>query len=160
MFFLTLILVPGPAGVALPGNAPCGTSLWRLFSGIHASAHSRKGNPRRTSDLVLGVQTPHHLSSETVNFPFPRKRNQRHRPGLAGLKPNGGAGGHVQSEAAGFGAVEIQSRVGFGEVVVGADLYRAVAGVGDVQLDAFAAGAEFDVAVFELVFTGDHVSAP
>ncbi len=40
-----------PAGVALPGNAPCGTSLWRLFSGIHASAHSRKGNPRRTSAL-------------------------------------------------------------------------------------------------------------
>ncbi|CCG96398.1 hypothetical protein MARHY2934 [Marinobacter nauticus ATCC 49840] len=45
-------------------------------------------------------------------------------------------------------------------MVVGADLHRAVAGVADVQLDAFAAGAEFDVAVFELVFTGDHVSAP
>src|SRR5690554_7613141 len=110
MFFLALTLVPGPAGVALPGNAPCGTSLWRLFSGIHASAHSRKGNPRRTSDLVLGVQTPHHFRSEAIDFAISGKRNQCHGSGLAGLKTNSGAGGHVQSEAAGFGAVEIQSR--------------------------------------------------
>ena len=51
--------------------------------------------------------------------------------GLAGFEADGGAGGDVQALAAGGGAVEAQGGVGFGEVVVGADLDRAVAGVGD-----------------------------
>jgi hypothetical protein len=48
---------------------------------------------------------------------------------LAGLEAHGGAGGDVQAHAARGLAVEAQRAVGFAEVVVRADLDRAVTGV-------------------------------
>ena len=79
-----------------------------------------------------------------------------HVAGLAGLEADGGAGGDVEAHAAGFFAVEFQRRVGFEEVVVRADLDRAVAGVGDGERHRLAAGIEFDLAVLDEEFAGDH----
>ena len=53
-------------------------------------------------------------------------------------------------------AVERQRRIGFGEMVVAADLDRPVAGVGDGQDGARQAGVQFDVAWLGKEFTGDH----
>ena len=84
-------------------------------------------------------------------------RHQRDLARLARFEAHGGAGGDVQPLAARRGAVERQRRVGFGEMVVAADLDRPVAGVGDGQRGARQAGVELDVAVSGEDFTGDHV---
>ena len=60
-----------------------------------------------------------------------RHRDEPDLAGLAGLEADGGAGGDVEAAAARGGAVEVERRVGLGEMVVRADLDRPVAGVGD-----------------------------
>ncbi len=60
--------------------------------------------------------------------------------GLARLEPHGGAGGDVEAHAARGLTVEVERGVGLGEVVVAADLHRAVAGVGDAQRQRDAVG--------------------
>src|SRR5258707_1224384 len=47
-------------------------------------------------------------------------------------------------------------RVGFEEMVMRADLDRAIAGIGDRQRHRLAAGVELDLAVLDEEFTGDH----
>ena len=80
--------------------------------------------------------------------------------GLPGLEAHGGAGGDVEAAAAGGGAVEGERGVGLGEVVVRADLDRAVAGVGDDERDRLAAGVEGDLARGGEDLAGDHRASP
>src|SRR5690606_23118656 len=89
----------------------------------------------------------------------------RQRPELAGaprpgLEAHRGAGGDVEAKAARRRAVEFERGVGLGEVVVRADLDRAVAGVAHHQRARGAADGEFDVAVGDEEFSGDHRPAP
>ena len=64
--------------------------------------------------------------------------------GVAGLEADGGAGGDVEAEAAGGGAIEVQGGVDFEEMEVAADLDGAVAGVGDGEGDELEAGVGFE----------------
>ena len=73
--------------------------------------------------------------AEAVDLALARERHQPDLARLAGLEAHGRAGGDVEAVAARLGAVELQGRVGLGEVVVRADLDRPVAGVGDRQRD-------------------------
>jgi len=72
-----------------------------------------------------------------------------HVAGLAGLEADGGAGGNVEAHAAGLFAIEFQRRVGLEEMVVRADLDRAVTSVGHRKCHRLAAGVEFDLAVLD-----------
>ena len=65
-------------------------------------------------------------------------RDQLHLAPLARLKPHGGARRDIKPHAARRVAVKIQRRVGFGKMIVAADLHRPVAGVGDHQGDGVA----------------------
>src|SRR5688572_16280673 len=80
-------------------------------------------------------QLPHHLLPEAPDLALAGEGHELHVACLAGLEADGGAGGDVEAVAAGLGAVEFERRVGLGEVVVRADLDRAVAGVGDGEGD-------------------------
>jgi len=73
--------------------------------------------------------------------------DQRHLAALTRLEADRGAGGHVEAMAAGLVAIEDECRIGFGEMVVGADLDGAVAGIGDIDGDPLAPLAERDLAV-------------
>ena len=82
-------------------------------------------------------------------------RHQRHFARLAGFEAHRGAGRDIEPLATRGGAVERQRGVGFGEVIVAADLDRPVAGVGDGQRGAGKAGVQLDVAGGREDFAGD-----
>src|SRR5476649_2672885 len=96
--------------------------LWRRAARSAASETRRKPSS-------MASQLPHHLAAETIDDTLAGERHQLHIAGLAGLEPHRGAGGDVEPHAAGFLAVEFQRRIGLEEMIVRADLDRAVAGV-------------------------------
>src|SRR5712671_328024 len=104
-------------------------------------------------------QLPHHVATKTIDDTLARERHELHVAGLAGLEPHRRAGGDIEPHAAGFLAVEFQRRVGFEEMVMRADLDRAIAGIGDRQRHRLAAGIEFDLTVLDEEFAGDHFSS-
>src|SRR5437868_3910465 len=108
------------------------------------------GSRRQHSEFSL------HVSTKTVDDAFAGERYELHIAGLAGLKAHRGAGGDVEAHAAGFFPIEFQRRVGLEEMVVRADLDRAVAAIGDRERRGLAAGVEFDLAVLDEEFAGDH----
>src|SRR5579859_3419949 len=94
-------------------------------------------------------QLTHHVAAEAVDGSLSRERDQMNLAGLARLEPHRGAGGDIEPHAACFLAVEFQRRIGFEEMIVRADLDRAIAGVSDRERCRFAAGIEFDLAVLD-----------
>jgi hypothetical protein len=84
------------------------------------------------------------------------QHHQRDLARLAGLEAHGGAGGDVEAEALGAVAVELQRRVGLIEMVVAADLDRAVAGVGDAERHGLALLVERDLALARDDLAGFH----
>src|SRR5438132_1059447 len=110
------------------------------------SPHSKWRNQR--SQFAL------HVATKTVDHAFAGECDQLHVAGLAGLEAHRGAGGDIEAHAAGFFAVEFQRRIGLEEMVVRADLDRAVAAIGDRQRRGLAAGIEFDLAVLDEEFAG------
>ena len=86
------------------------------------------------------------------------ERDQPHLARLARLEPDRGAGGDVEPHPARRRAVEVERRVGLGEMIVRADLHRPVAGVGDGQRDRLAVGVQRDLAGGGKELAGDHRS--
>src|SRR5271166_5676445 len=76
--------------------------------------------------------------------------------GLAGFETDRSAGGDVKPLAASGGAVEREGGIGFGEVIVAADLDWSVAGVGDGERGARQAGIEVYIAGQREDFAWDH----
>src|SRR5579863_1150777 len=101
-------------------------------------------------------QLPHHVAAKAVDGALSRQRDEMHLAGLTGFEPHGGAGGDVEPHAARFLAIEFQRRVGLEEMIVRADLDRAVSGIGNRERDRLPAGVEFDLAVLDEEFAGDH----
>src|SRR6187402_684398 len=101
-----------------------------------------------------------HLAAKAVDDALASQRDELHVAGLPRLEPHGGAGGDIEPHAAGFLAVEFQRRVGFEKMVVRADLDRTIAAVGDGERHRLAAGIEFDLAVLDEEFAGDHLVLP
>src|ERR1700677_1398252 len=101
-------------------------------------------------------QLPHHVAAKAVDDALSRERDEMHLAGLTGLEPHGGAGGDVEPHATRASAIEFQRRIGLKEMIMRADLDRAVAGIGDRERDRLAAGGEVDLAVLDEEFTGDH----
>src|SRR5882757_10977297 len=114
------------------------------------SPHTKWRNQR--SQLAL------HVAAETIDHALSRQSDELHVAGLARLETHRGPGGDVEAHAAGPFAVELQGGVGFEEMVVRADLDRTVAGIGDGERHLLAAGIEFDLAVLDEEFAGDHVA--
>ena len=82
--------------------------------------------------------------------------DEAHAAALAGLEAHGGPRGNVQAETARLLAVESQGRVGLKEMIVAADLDRAVAHVCDIERQLHTAGVEFDVGIGGDEFARDH----
>src|SRR5262249_17622663 len=76
--------------------------------------------------------------------------------GLTRLEAHRRPRGDIEAFAGGGGAVELQARIRFAEVVMAADLHRAVAHVGDVDRHAGAAGVEFDLARLAFIIAGER----
>src|SRR5579871_1111410 len=72
--------------------------------------------------------------------------NERHGLRLPGLEADGGACGDVEASAVCGGAIEFERAVRFAEVVVAADLDRAIAAIRDAEPDRGAPGVELDLA--------------
>src|SRR5213080_5002920 len=126
--------------------------LWRR------AARSAASETRRTPASIAS-QLAHDVAAEAVDHAFSRQCHQLNVTGLAGLEAHGGAGGDVEAHAAGFLALEFQRGIGFEEMIVRADLDRTIAGVGDGQRHGLAAGIEFDLAVLDEEFAGDHLAS-
>src|SRR5829696_8971445 len=92
------------------------------------------------------VDCAHHLLPEAVHGPAAGERDEPHLAGLAWLEANRRAGRDVEPHAAGPCPVEGQLRIGLEEVVVRADLDRAVAGVRNSERDRLAALVERELA--------------
>src|ERR1700687_335864 len=102
--------------------------------------------------ILTGIRSPsvelaHHALAKAVDLPVSGEGDQGDVPALPRLEPHRGAGRNVEAHAAGFRAVELQRRIGLEEMIMRADLDRAVAGVGDRELHARPAGIENDLAV-------------
>src|SRR5207244_1290927 len=76
-----------------------------------------------------------------------------------GFETHRRAGGDVEATAARHGAVEREGLVGLREMVVRADLDRAIAGIGDRYRGGGPAGVELDVARRGDDFAGSHGSS-
>lgn len=88
------------------------------------------------------------------------ERNEFDVDGDPGLEAHGGAGGDVEPLAARRGAVEVQTGIGLGEVVVGADLDGPVGGVENGQPGDLAALVEDDGSVGEQDLRESWLSLP
>ena len=111
------------------------------------------------------VVSPRDLNHRALRRPrrAARRRRGHHRSGPAtpcGLMPGSKRtdvpGGDVESLAAGRCAVELQRRVGLGEVVVRADLHRSVTAVHHVERCAREPDVELDHAVGTGDLAGNH----
>src|ERR1700677_2625017 len=101
-------------------------------------------------------QLAHHVLAKTVDRAPSRERDQRHLAGLAGLEPHRGSGRDVEPHAARLLALELQRRIGLEEMIMAADLDRAVTRIGDRERHGLAVNVEYDVARFGDDFAGDH----
>jgi hypothetical protein len=79
---------------------------------------------------------------------------------LPRLEAHRGARGDVEPEAVGLRALEGERVVGLEEVVVRADLDRAVAGIGDLERHGRAALVDLYVAFGDLHFAWNHGLKP
>src|SRR5215470_3477084 len=96
--------------------------------------------------LLLCVEGAAPLALEAEHVARAGICNQPYLARLAGLEAHRGSGGDVEPHAARRGAIELQRGVGLEEVVVRTHLDRAVAGIGDAEGRARAAGVELDLA--------------
>ena len=90
---------------------------------------------------------------------FARQRHRLYITGLSRIEPHRGAGGDVEPHAARLFAVELQRRIGFEEMIMRADLDRPISAIGNRERHGLAAGIEFDLAVLDEEFAGDHFAS-
>src|ERR1700722_10290060 len=126
--------------------------LWRRAASSAASETRRK-------PVSIGSQLAHHVATKTVDGAFSGQRDELHVAGLSRLEAHRGAGRDVEPHAARLLAVELQRRIGLEKLVLGADLDRTVAGIGDRERHRLAAGIELDLAVLDEEFAGDHLAS-
>src|SRR5690606_8762983 len=109
---------------------------------------------------LLASELSHDFAVEAKDASLATDGHQPHLARLARLEPDRGACGNVEAHAAGGVTVEIERLVGFVEMVVRADLHRAVAAIGNAQRDRLLALVEDDLALCRNDFAGDHLHAP
>mmetsp|Transcript_23524 Transcript_23524/g.41535 ORF Transcript_23524/g.41535 Transcript_23524/m.41535 type:complete len:213 (+) Transcript_23524:432-1070(+) len=109
-----------------------------------------------TMESSLMVQGSHNFLVETKNVTGTRDSDQVYFTPLAWFKTHGGAGGDVQAQAIGRGTVKIQRGIGFGEMVVAANLNGAVAGVGHHERGNLRTVVQRQLTACRDQFTGDH----
>ena len=94
--------------------------------------------------------------AESVDFAAAGEFDQPDGPAVPRFESCGGARGNVQPPAVGGLPVKLQRRVGFGKVIVRADLDRPVAGVGHGDLHRLTAGIDHQRRGAEDVFSRNH----
>src|SRR5258708_29163221 len=76
---------------------------------------------------------------------------------LSGLKARRSPSRDIEPAAAGQFAIEGERSIGLVEMIVRADLYRTVAGIGDSQDHRRSAGVDLDLARCGEELSGDHL---
>src|SRR6266446_9836689 len=79
-----------------------------------------------------------------------------HLAALSGLEPGRSPSRDIEPAAARLFAIKGERRVGLGKMIMRADLYRAIAGIGDGQGHRRAAGVDLDIAGCGEELTWDH----
>ena len=87
------------------------------------------------TDLFLCIERASAVPAQPGDDPRSSDRDQLDLLHGTGLESDRATGEHVQPAAPGGLAVKVQGRVGFGEVVVGADLDGTISGVDHPQRD-------------------------
>ena len=104
----------------------------------------------------MALQGPHDLLAEAEDHPIAGQWDQPDFARLARLETHRRAGGDVEPHAARLLPVEAQARIGLEEVVVRADLDRAIAGIGHFDGDLGSADIELDSAGLGNDFAWNH----
>ena len=128
----------------------------RATRDLHRAAPALSGGGGTTRRRALPVERAHHGAREAVHDAIAGERDELDHPLLTGLEADRRTGGDVQPEAPRRGAIERESAVRFGEVIVRAHLDRPVARVGDFERDRRAARVELELAFAGNDLAGDH----
>src|SRR3954454_3729445 len=96
------------------------------------------------------------LAGEAVDLARAGIGYQIDAPGLPWFEPDCRPSRNVETEAPRLFPVEGQRAVRLEEMIVGTDLDRPVAGIGDLQADGFAAVVQGDLTGLDEQFTRDH----
>ena len=89
---------------------------------------------------------PSRQGVEAGQFAAAAETDERDLFALAGLKSDGGAGGNVEAHAERRRPIEFQRLVHFEEMIMRADLDRAIAGIDHGERGSRPAGVELDFA--------------
>src|ERR1700761_4808270 len=104
----------------------------------------------------MNSKRSHDQAVEAVHNPVSGKRDEFYRAFLTRLEPHRRSRRDVEPEAARRCAIEGERRVDFEEMKMRADLHWPVAGIRHHHLHRFATRVEFEFAVVDQVFAGDH----
>nr|GEU28209.1 hypothetical protein [Tanacetum cinerariifolium] len=113
---------------------------------LGGTEHLRVGAARDCSHVSLcqrlifwriGIELAHDFAAEAEDFQVAGHHYQFDRALLARFEPHGGAGSDVEALAVGLPALELELRVHFKKMEVGANLHRAVALVGHHHRDGY-----------------------
>src|ERR1700730_12941720 len=116
-----------------------------------ASALQGFGSVRLAAPIVLGKTVePEELAGSA-------KLGQSDFFGLARSEAHCGSGGNIEVHAEAFFPVEIESLVGFKEVIVAADLNGTITGVHDFERCLASTGVELDVSVIGNDLSRNHL---
>src|SRR5262249_50053750 len=96
------------------------------------------------------------LSAQTEHNPLAADRYEIDGPGDAGLETHRRPGGDVEPLTVGRVPIELQRRIGFGEVEGRADLHRTIATVDHAERGARQPPVELDRAVGSDDLSWDH----
>src|SRR5690606_8928362 len=102
------------------------------------------------------IQRAHDRAVEAMDLAPAGKRDQPHLAALAGFEPDSSPRSDIQTHAPCRRAIKVEAGIGFGEMEVTADLYRAVAGIGDHQRDRLTVGVQRDLAPGRKDLARDH----
>src|SRR6266851_5599334 len=96
------------------------------------------------------------LAVETDDTALPGIGDEPHLANLSRLEARRSPRRDIEPIAARQFAIEGERSIGLVEMIVGADLYRAVAGIGDGQDHRRSAGVDLDLACCGEEFTWNH----
>ena len=107
--------------------------------------------------LPICSETAHDVATEAIDLALACQRHQLYLAALARLEAHCSASSDVETETACRVAIKLQRRIGLGKVIVGANLHRAVARVGNADHQRFAAFVQLQHAGAGLHFSWNHV---
>src|SRR5262249_8155911 len=130
----------------------------RMSAGRSSCPAGHETSERVTRRLAdgWGIERAIDESIQADHLTSAADRHELDGPRVAGLEPDGGPRRDGQAHAILRGAIEVEAAIDLEEMEVGADLHRAISGVGDLESPRRSLGIDFDWIACQEVFSGDH----